>query len=435
MQFFDTAGLPELQAGAARVKITPPVGVGLAGYFHERVARRVRDELFCNAVVLKGQGDPIVLVSLDIIGVYSQLAEDAKRLIIEATGIPGANVLLHATHTHTGPIPTRDHILPHCAEWLDALPGRILEAVQAAMADLRPAMAIPGRETVRDAGSVRVCRQKNGHELFGRADSIGPAGPCDRELLALRLCDLQGETRAMVINHAMHPDTIGGSKADFISADWPGEICKNIAHVYGRDVVTVFLNGCCGDINHGIDHPTRRVRSGEARAVSMGRTLAAAAILATEQDEPMAANRTAARLEMLPIPYYTRTPEFLAEVEAARKAAEGWNSALVIMNDHWTHDGEVASVPVQVMRCGDVMFVGLPGEVFSRWALELKHWSPAPFTFVVELANGCFHYIPTTDQANRGAYGAKPILSRFLEADAGRKLADQAQVMLWELWE
>ena len=87
-----------------------------------------------------------------------------------------------------------------------------------------------------------------------------------------------------------------------------------------------------------------------------------------------------------------------------------------------------------MLRCGDVM-VGLPGEVFSRWGLELKHWSPAPFTLVVELANGCFNYIPTTDQANRGAYGAKPVLSRALEADAGRKLADQAQVMMWELWE
>lgn len=81
------------------------------------------------------------------------------------------------------------------------------------------------------------------------------------------------------------------------------------------------------------------------------------------------------------------------------------------------------------------MFVGLPGEVFVRWGLEIKHWSPARFTFVAGLSNGWLGYIPTTDQAHRGAYGAKPILSRQLVADGGRQVTDTAQIIMCKLWE
>jgi len=63
------------------------------------------------------------------------------------------------------------------------------------------------------------------------------------------------------------------------------------------------------------------------------------------------------------------------------------------------------------------------------------HYSPTPFTFVAELANDWFGYVPTTDQAERGAYGARPILSRRLCSDAGRRMTDALQVMLWELWQ
>ncbi len=104
--------------------------------------------------------------------------------------------------------------------------------------------------------------------------------------------------------------------------------------------------------------------------------------------------------------------------------------------ESWPHDGQEAATPVQALRLGEVGLVALPAEIFARIGLESKHFSPAPFTFVVELANADVSiYVPTTDQAERGAYGAKPILSRWLCSDAGRRLADASQVMLWRLWE
>ena len=74
-------------------------------------------------------------------------------------------------------------------------------------------------------------------------------------------------------------------------------------------------------------------------------------------------------------------------------------------------------------------------EIFVRIGLEIKQWSPSEATFVAELANArASTYVPTTDQAERGAYGAKPILSRWLCADAGRRMADAALVMLHRMF-
>jgi len=90
---------------------------------------------------------------------------------------------------------------------------------------------------------------------------------------------------------------------------------------------------------------------------------------------------------------------------------------------------------VQAFRVGEIAFVGLPGEIFVAHGLEVKKWSPAAFTFIAELANDWFGYVPTTDQAERGAYGARPILSRRLSSDAGRRMTDAIQKALWKLWE
>jgi len=95
----------------------------------------------------------------------------------------------------------------------------------------------------------------------------------------------------------------------------------------------------------------------------------------------------------------------------------------------------VAQGPVHVLRLGDLSFVGLPCEIFSAWGLEIKRWSPTEWTAVTSLANAWFGYVPTTDQASRRAYGARPTQSLRLSADAGRKMTDAVEVAMWELWE
>ena len=437
---YRTEGLPALRAGAAQQAITPPLGCCLAGYFHERIAKRVRDDLLCRAVVLEGEGGRLALVSCDLICFPTELATEIRQAVGEATGIPVDAVLLCATHTHTGPTMGRiASSLPVHREWLAALPGRIVATVRQAAESMFAATLFAGRREETKVGSNRLGRLPDGSEAFSKTGVLGPAGPIDPEVLALAIRDEEGVLRAVVGNYAMHPDVIGGGSADFLSADWPGEVGRALAGIYGDGVVTVFLNGTCGDINHHVWEPTRLPRSGPAKAVQMGRTLAAGLMAAFETAEPLDAARVGACVETLAIPYFTRDEAFRQEMEAIRAKPEdqriGWEKVILGASERWDMDGQTAQVPVQALRLGDLAFVGLPGEVFVKWGLEIKHWSPARHTFVAELANGWFGYIPTTDQAQRGAYGAKPILSRRLVADGGRRIADTVQVMLSRLWQ
>jgi hypothetical protein len=421
------------------VTITPPVGASLAGYFHDRVSDSVRDDLCAHALVLEHGGERLALVSCDLICIDAGVADPAKARIQEQTGIPPERVLICATHTHTGPEIRKGSVVPRMDEWVDTLPEKIAQAVNEAAEGMFTATLRPNRAQADGLAWNRLWRVTDGREVFGRPeDAIGPAGPTDPELVTVGVVDEDNRLRAFVANFALHVDVIGGGSAKFISADWPGELKRAIQGVYGEEVVTVFLQGTCGDINHWPHDPTHLPTGGPQKATQIGRALAGAAMYSTERAEPLSELSLAGAIEVVPIPYYTRDEKLLAEVAGLKQQESlgDFERYLVKRTEEWPYDGQLADVPIQCLRIGDIAIVGLPAEVFVRIGLEIKHFSPAAYTMVVELANArATGYVPTTDQAERGAYGAKPILSRWLCSDAGRRMADAAQVMLRRLWE
>ncbi len=429
-------GLPQVRAGAAQVEITPPLGTSLAGYFTDRVSDAVADPLFARALVIESAGQRLALVSCDVICLTRETVDPAREQIAARCGIDPARILIAATHTHTGPNTraTGTQTIPVNHAWLEALPGRIAAAVEKACAETFDAVLVPGRQSETAFGSNRLGRLRDGSEVFGKDKAIGPAGPIDPEVLALAVRQTDGTLRAMVVNYAMHADATGGNQ---ISAGWPGKVGRTIAAVYGPQAVTVFFNGCCGDINHHHWTPKRIVSKGQLRTDQMGRAMAGLAINAVEIGEPMTSATIDGRLRRPLIPYYTRDAAQRAEIDAWRAKPQRTVVEQFVIDrfDAWPYDGQTAAVTIQAIRLGDILIIGLPGEIFVKWGLEIKHWSPAPYTIIAELANDWFGYIPTTDQAQRGAYGAKPILSRRLDADGGRQMTDAVQVMMWDLWE
>ena len=434
-----TVGEPAVcEVGRAEAAITPPVGTSLAGYFHDRVGESVRDDLFAKAVVIEAPGEGrIAVVSCDLISMSEELVAAAKGQIERETGIAPSHVLLCATHTHTGPDVRPNAIVPVNEPWLAELPGTIAGVVRAAAGSMARATLRAGATQVEGYSFNRLFRLTDGTEVFGTrgraAEVIGEAGPIDPQLQTLSAHGEDGELLALLVNFALHVDVIGGGRANFLSADWPGEMARNIAAVYGAQAVTLLLQGTSGDINHAVHGPTNLPRGGPDKAVQLGRALAGAAMVALERAEPMQQIRLDAVLETIPIPYYTRDEAFLAEIAELKEkeSPSDFERYIIERGEGWPHDGETAAVPVQALRIGDAALVGLPAEIFVRIGLDIKQWSPASSTLVVELANGrASTYVPTTDQAERGAYGAKPILSRWLCADAGRRMADAALVML-----
>ncbi len=433
---YDTDGLPEIRAGVARSVITPDGKPYLAGYFHERIGETIRDDLHCRVLILDDGECRICLVTLDLIAVNRDWGDAARDLIVERTGIPADRIMICATHTHTGPsIGGGRPGTPK--EWLEKLPEMIADTAEAAANDMFDALLFPGVKEEYLLASNRLGRTREGDEVFSSEGVIGHAGPVDPRLIAVGVRELDGTVRAVLVNYGMHVDVIGGGSADFVSADWPGEMERAVAGVYGEQAITVFVNAPCGDINHRLWRESRHPGEGEAKAVQMGRAYAGLAVAAVEVAEPMEGSGCGSKFEDLKIPYYTRGEDLMAEIEEMKQRddLEYFEEATIKRVEGYELDGKIADVPLQVMRFGEMLIVGLPGEIFTKWGMEIKHWSPAPVTIVVELANESLGYIPTTDQAMRGGYGAKPILSRRLIADAGRQITDWVQVAMWEIWE
>lgn len=429
------------QVGRARVCVTPELGAKLAGYFHDREATYVRDDLFVRAVVIDNGETQLALVSCDLISMTAEVGDPAKAIIEEKTGIPAGNILICATHTHTGPELRKGGSVPRDEEWTKALVNHIADAVIEAHEGKVTAWLCAGESDASGYSYNRIFRRKDGSEVFGRSASdktiIGAAGPVDPALQTLSAVDENGKLIAVLINFAMHPDVIGGGSADFISGDWPGLMSNTLTNVYGEDMVTLLLQGTCGDINHRPHDKTFLPTGGPAKAEQLGRALAGAAMVALERAEPMTDANLAVAHKVLELPYYTRDEAIYKEMEtlAQKEKLSIMEEANIRRVRDWPHDGKTTNVPIQTMRIGDVGLAAFPAEIFVRIGLEVKEWSQAPRTFVVELANDRVStYVPDTDHADRGAYGQRPILSRWLASDAGRHMADAAIDMLYGLF-
>jgi len=86
-----------------------------------------------------------------------------------------------------------------------------------------------------------------------------------------------------------------------------------------------------------------------------------------------------------------------------------------------------------VIRLGDVVFVGVPGEVFARLGLELRRRSPFRHTCIIGLANEKIGYIPDRKAYADGGYQTWAGWHSMLEVGTGEAMVDQAVAMLDEL--
>jgi hypothetical protein len=96
-------GARVFQAGAATSNVTPPLGTPIHGGFNIPAARHVRDELHARCLVLDDGATRLALVVVDNLSINRGVFDEAKRQVHEATGIPPANQMMSATHTHSGP--------------------------------------------------------------------------------------------------------------------------------------------------------------------------------------------------------------------------------------------------------------------------------------------------------------------------------------------
>jgi len=436
----------ELRAGAAKTCITPPLDVLVNGGVGPGRARYIHDDLFVRALVLDDGTTRLGFAVVDTCLLDRPVFDEAKRLVQQHTGLAPESVLMSCTHTHSAGSACSAHLTDADEPYRRWLPGRIADAMRGAVQNLAPAEVAWGSGSVPQHVFCRRLLVKEGMTYTNQLGDVGdrakmnwdsphpadgePAGPVDPELFVLAVRHADGRPLAVLANYSLH--YVGDVGPGHISADYFGVFADRLQQLLDADrrdppFIGILCNGTSGDINNinpRVPRPsqppyTQIRRVAEDVAQEAWRVIHG---LTYSRDVPLRAALTECVVG-------TRRPA-PAEVERARQVVAGRS---VDQLHSWTENfareqlwlaeypAEV-SLPLQILRIGNLAVAGWPGEIFASSGLELKRRSPVKPLFNVGLANGWFGYIPPPEQFPLGAYETWRMRTSPLETNAIPKM-------------
>jgi hypothetical protein len=444
---------PELKAGFAERDITPEIGAEQPGGYGKSYHKTLHDPCKVRAVVFDDGDQRVALVGVDALIVPRVMVLAARKRIEEACGIPGDHVLIGASHSHSsGPvgmvIPGEfDHASPLVqelayekssgadAEYLKRVEQAVADAVVEANEKRQAAQCGVGKGIEDTVAFNRRFRMKNGlshtHPGQGNPDIIEPAGPTDPEVGVVGAWNKEGKLLGCIVNFACHATTSPGG----ISANYIYYLEMAIRGYFGNDVIVVFLNGTCGDITQVDNLATTRRPSGEQSAQFVGGRVGAEAVKVLLGMQRGSLTPVGAKTKLLTIPRRVPKPERVkACLEMVQKdpkdvGATEWTFAKeIVMLDAILAQHPTVEAEVQALQVGPAVFLSDPAEYFCAFGLDMKARSKFPFTFPVELANGCVGYVPTEEALGPHGGGYETRLTSYsnLVPTAGQEIADTA---------
>jgi neutral ceramidase len=270
-----------LQAGFARVDITPPPGVGLAGNGPEGAeARGYRLRLYARVLVLADAGgNRLALVVADLPLSSSLLHRRVAQLTAHADGIGVDRLVIAVTHTHAGPghyfeaagyNDQGSSVAGFDPVMVDSLTARIARAVHAAVVDLRPARVAWGSRAVWGETRIRSLAAMLRNIPVPAAPADAPGLPPEYRLVDPELAMLRVDQRDPASGafrptgafsiFAMH-GTGNAPSNDLLDPDIHGLVERRLERHIDRDLnrmsdsgfvpraMYLFANGAEGDVS------------------------------------------------------------------------------------------------------------------------------------------------------------------------------------------
>jgi len=396
-----------LEVGVARVDITPDYPIRLHGYLSRSgPSVGVAQPIWAKALAIgSGKDEPVVLVSVDSLGVPFEVTDEVAARLKEKAKLPRSHFVIASSHTHSAPClkgiapnifgkkiadDEQAVIDRYTRELIDHLEKVSLDAIS----DLKPAQLSWAQGTAAFANNRRT-----------------KGGPVDHALPVLKATDPSGKLRAILVNYACHCTTLDPVD-NKISGDWAGHAQHEIERDH-PDVIALTVVGCGADSN-----PINRTSGPDAAAAAAlanGRAIADEInrLLKAEGDDkspwrvlsapPDQLPRTEIQLELGPIP--TR-----AQLEELAKSDKppGYNARYQLAKlDRGEPLQSKINYPIQVWAFGkDLAMIFLPGEVVVDYVLRIKQEFDPSRVWVTAYANDVPCYIPSERILKEGGYEA-----------------------------
>lgn len=458
----EEAKKPALRAGAATSVITPPLGEPIVGGFTPFPAEHIHDELHARCLVLDDGKTKIAFVVCDLLGIHRSVILEAKRHIESELSIPASHVMVSATHTHSattvlGPTPRVYASDVELSDYERFVARRIADGVRRSVNLLRPAEIAFGSIEVPDHVFNRRWFLKEGTmpvNPFGRSDEkvkmnpgagadnlVEPAGPIDPRVSFLVLREPSGPVISLLSAYSLH--YVGGVGQAHVSADYFGYYSKAIEKSLGTEtqdppLVAMMANATSGDLNN-INFREPRGRKAPYEQMQFvandlaGKVAAAIATLEWADAAPLDA-----RYRELDVKWRAIDESLLTWARETEAAAPRIGDKAVLPLAYAGRVQRLAKaspetkLPVQILKIGDICIGTTPCETFAETGIEFRERSPFAKSFMIELANGYYGYMPTPRHFELGGYETWPGTNN-IEPQASVKVMDALLEMAAEV--
>jgi len=439
-----------MKVGFASADITPALGMECPGGFSKAYHQKIHDHCYAKAMVIEHVGEAVAFVGLDTLSVKHSLVETARQRITDKTGLLGSSIMVGASHTHAGgPIVgafpgafahafdpefcedlAQNNSTSADPDYCRHVSRQIATAVIEAFNRREEAGLAIGRGEEATVAFNRRFWMKDGTQMThpgkGNPDIVKPAGPADPEVGVLSAWRPDGSFLGCLVNFACHGTTGNGGT----SADWIHWLRHTItAGMDGGEVV--FLNGACGDVTQVNNLSLQESEFGEKWSRRVGQKVGAEALKVLSSAEPGELLPLAARQKTIAIRAREVSEQRFQEALEFLKSnpAEGWDKwwAREVVLLHEANKVEpVIHAELQALQVGPAVFLSNGAEYFCQHGLNIKQRSPFPYTYVVELANGCLGYVPTAEAMGPqgGGYEPRMAMSSRLVPEAGQMIED-----------
>jgi hypothetical protein len=395
-----------IYAGLNELKITPSSSVYLAGYAARNTpSNGIHDELYAKCLYLEKDREKVVLVSLDLVGLPLEIVNKIRLQIKKKLGFE--NIIITCTHTHSGPNTISFLNTEIDNNWLKLLTKKVVDVIVDATK----------KKTVAKIGVTKTDVHGIGKNRRGNKDIVDP------ELGIIKVVDLKGETKAIIINFTCHPTVLDANNM-LISADYPAYIYKYLSEHYPEAVI-MFTNGAAGDINIGYSADdsalgeVMNIRTYE-NADRIGKLITQKLLEVSDQID---CNDTSLKYRRVKISFPIKK-EFPTLKELKNKlvntekrislaASHDEKKKLQIKKIY----DEILLSKIKVLKgkkelvsevdflyLEQTILITIPGELFCRLGLELKGLFPGKKVFIIGYANDYISYIPTKEAFNQGGY-------------------------------
>ena len=441
------------RAAAVTVDITPPKNMyhrmwGAA--LHDQAAG-VHQPLEVNLLWLKSSATAavdtdVLLLSVDHCLFWAADLEPIKQSLSAATGLDPEQIVIYFTHTHAAglmdssraEIPGGELIAPYLAEI-----GEKMSISAATLADSLEEMWL-----TTSNGHCSLAQNRDYWDETNNSYVCGynPLGAADSTVMVIRLCDLEGDVRTVLVNYGCHPTTLAWDN-QLISPDYVGPMRRTLRQALG-EIPVVFIQGASGDVGPRegfVGDVAVAVRNGQQLGLAALEALAAmpmepaefsydgavvsGATIGTWSYKPFSSEQVKcmSRFESMQTRFDLEYRSDLGTREQTQQELDALLSSGVDANGgadaarnqralverlqrkltrfRGLEEGECFHYQLRAWRIGDVCLLAFNGEMYNMLQLDLRAAFPALALMVGTLADGssCW-YLPNRESYGKGLY-------------------------------